>query len=208
MLGPGQSGPWRTAHPLWVGAGLLAATLLVVIWPPLSVGALAWWWLQFGVDRVWRYRARRQGYRARWAMPGPAWWWRRRLRALGIAVPPGPVWETHAVTDGRWPGPPSVAAHAFREALTTEMFRLTRERPVGVAVVCSTFNRFTPAERAWILAHGGAVAAGAVHPRVAQVMSPRVYEGLQMKLFGGVVSHTRRDDPTRWTTWWLPARPE
>lgn len=207
MLGPAQSGPWRVAYPVALGCGLAASAGLAAVWPPLGVVALGWWLAQLLAPWAWRAVARRQGFHARWVIPGPAGWWRRRLAPLGLVVPPGPVWEMHAVDSGRWAGSPPMAARAFRAAYTADMQRLVATVPPGVTVVCSTFNRLTPEERDWITAQGGTLTVGAVHPRLASVMTPRAYQALQRALFGGVVSRTRRDDPACWTTWLIPARP-
>ena len=207
MIGPVQSPTWRVAHPcawaVWLGL-VVGAT---VVWAPLALTVLGWLLAQLLAEAVWRVHAARRGFRAQWVIPGPARWWRPRLRALGIPLPPGPVWEMHAVDTHRWPGSPQEGAGVFRRAYTTEMYRWTSARPPTVSLVCSTFNRLRAEEVDWIRDHDGWIAARAIHPTLPRAIGPSAYARLQRRLFGGVASIARVDDPGRWTTWVLPARP-
>ena len=198
---PWHSPAWRLAHPasLWVGLG---ASLLLGPLAPVALTALV---ASLVREWVWRHRATRAGCWARWVIPAPEAWWGARLAALGILLPPGPVWEMHVHDTHRWPGRwPREAADRFRAAYTADMLAWFAARPPDVTVVCTTFNRLTPAERAAIRAAGGAVVPGALHPRLAATMHPPAYARLQRRLFGGVVSTTVRHDPARWTTWMVP----
>lgn len=208
MMSPWQAPAWRMAHPgvLWAVCAV-ACGLVALCWP-LGVALLLSVLTSLVAEPWCRHRAFRTGHHARWVMPTSRRWWSRRLAGLNLpALPPGRVWEMHVADSVRWAGlTPVAAAVRFRRAYTTDMRDWIATRPPGVALVCSTFNRLTPEEGACIQAAGGALASGAIHPRLAAAMTPRAYRHLQHRMFGGVVSTTPRTDPTRWTTWVVPAR--
>lgn len=209
----GLSGPaWRTAHPwaLWVlGLGSFGlGAVLSVLGAPVWFGLLPLAYLlgALGVEAAWHRRARRAGRYARWVVPSSRRWWARQGRRLGLPPLTGRLWEIHVDDTWRWPGTPREAAAAFREAYTLDMVWWINHRPPDVTLAGSTFNRLTPTEQRLITALGGTIVPGAIHPRLARIMTPRAYAALQQRLFGGVVSTTRRDDPARWCTWVLPPR--
>lgn len=200
---PWHSPAWRLTHAARVWWGLGVSLLL----GPLAPVALLALTASLVREWVWRHRATRAGCRARWVVPAPEAWWGARLAALGIRLPPGPVWEMHVHDAHRWSGDsPGEAAARFRVAYTVDMLAWFAARPSHVTLVCTTFNRLTDAERAAITTAGGTVVPGALHPRLAAIMRPAAYRRLQRRLFGGIVSTTVRHDPARWTTWMVPPR--
>jgi hypothetical protein len=213
LVGLWISPAWRLSRPRGLLPALAVAAGVAAFCGPVGVvgGAAVLLWIGAGLtaELAARARARRRGYRARFWVPVPAAWWRRALRQrFGYTLPPcRAVWELHADDAGRWrAATPADAARAFRAAYTAETLRLLADRPPGVALVSSTFNRLRPAEVAAITAAGGRCFPGPVDPRLPRRVPPRAYARLQRRLFGGVVSARRRDTPAAWTTWVVPPR--
>jgi len=208
VITPLQAPAWRTAHPWAFPLACAASVAAALVWWPVGLAGLGLIVASLAAESWWRRFAVRAGCTARWVIPTSRRWWAHRLRRLGLPpLPPGPVWEIHVQDARRWPGTtPAAAAQTFRAAYRTDMAYWLAHRPPGVSVVSSSFNRPTLAEIDQIVAAGGALAPGAIHPRLAAVMTPAAYGRLQRRMFGAVVSTTRRTDPAQWTTWVVPPR--
>lgn len=208
-----RSALWRHAHAPWRWAvyGTGFALGLTAWWP---IGLMALWVSALGDTALigaeaWAKRtARRHGYQVLFVLPCPPHWAARRLQALGYAGPVASrLWEMHVMDDRRWSAPTAKeAVRAFRQAYTAERLRWLDERPAGVGVIVTTYNRLPAEEVAALQDRGAWIVHGALHPRIARSAHRWRVAQAQRRLFGQVVSERNRTDPAAWTTAYVPPR--